>query len=168
MLQKLLKWLGFRHAEKGVVDPRAEKMEAMLVQLDSMQRLLDNGTWKGRRAAWRATKITSTHANMFHLINTIRSTTNAVMSKTKPQTSTRLSRKYLDNLSTTTLDGYLLDDFNMTCSPYAIMCELTSAVNDLVNNIRPLSNTDDTHYDYYLRQCTHLFTELELVIKAYL
>lgn len=149
-------------------DPRLKQMDLMLVIAGQLSRLIGNGYWKGRRVTWRTSKLTSVHANIFFLISAVRSTTNAVMSKTKPPQETRLSRKHADNLTAVTLDSYLVDDQGMSCQPKVIMCELLEAIDDLVNNIRTLEKTDDERFDYYLRQCTHLFVELEIIIKEYL
>lgn len=168
MLQKLISWLGFGRQDAVVPDERLAMMETMLMYRDRLQRLIGQHAWKGRRGTWRTSKLESVHKNIFYLIDTVRSTTNAVMSKSAPPREAILSRRYLDNLYPVTLDQYLTDEAGLTCDPESIMWELCKAIEDLANNIRMLDQTDSTYYDYYLRQCSTLFGELEIIIKAYL
>lgn len=166
--KRFLSWFGIGVEEVTPPDPRLNEMNSMLVFADRLSRLISSGNWKGRRVTWRTSTITSVHPNIYFLIHTVRSTTNAVMAKTKPPLETRLSRKYLDNLTTLSKDNYLVDDQGMSCQPEIIMRELLGAITDLVNNILELEKTDANYFDYYLRQCTNLFGELEIIIKEYL
>jgi hypothetical protein len=168
MFHRLLRWLGFGQGDAPAPDERLDKMNAMLVQVDRLRRLIGQHTWKGRRGTWRTSKLESVHPNIFYLINTVRSTTDAVISKSPPPREAILSRKFMDNLYPVTLDGYLTDEQGLTCPPETIMRELIKAIEDLVNNIRMYDQTDSTYYDYYLRQCSTLFGELEIITKTYL
>jgi len=168
MFKKLLSWIGFGQEDAPAPDERLDKMNAMLVQMDRLRRLIAQGTWKGRRGTWRTSKFESVHQNIFYLINTVRSTTDAVLSKSPPPREATLSRRFVDNLYPVTLDGYLTDEQGYTCAPETIMRELIKAIEDLVNNIRMYDQTDSTRFDYYLRQCSNLFGELEIITKTYL
>lgn len=161
------KYLGLWQEESPPPDPRLDKMNQMLTQADRLSRLVANGNWAGRRANWRTKKLTSVHPHIYSLIHTVRSTTNAVIARSKPTVETRLSRRHLDNLHTVTLDDYLVDDKGMGVAPLVIMRELLTSITDLVGNIRK-TKEDEEYYDYYLRQCTNLFDELEIIIKTYL
>jgi hypothetical protein len=167
MLERFLSWLGFGQEDASPRDERLDLMNSMLSQRDRMKRLIVQGTWKGRRGTWRTSKLTSVHKNIYYLIDTVRSTTNAVMSKTEPSMAATKSRRYLDNLYPVTLDNYLTDEQGLTCEPETIIRELIQAIEDLVNNIRAWEQKDGHRYEYYLRQCSHLFGELETIIKAY-
>lgn len=167
MWQKFLTFIGFGVEDAPPPDDRLDLMVSMLQHRDRMKRLIEQQTWKGRRGTWRTSKLMSVHPNIYYLIDTVRSTTNAVMSKSPPTREAKLSRRYLDNLYPVTLDNYLLDEQGMTCPPSVIMLELIKAIEDLVNNIRAIEQNDPTYFDYYLRQCSALFGELEIIIKAY-
>ena len=168
MLQRFLSWIGFGQEDAPAPDERLDKMQSMLNTVDRMRRLIGQGTWKGRRGTWRTSKLESVHPNIFYLINTVRSTTDAILSKTSPPKDAKLSRRYIDNLYPVTLDQYLIDEQGQTCPPETIMRELLEAIADMVNNIRMLDQTDPNNYDYYLRVCSNLFGELEIITKAYL
>jgi hypothetical protein len=149
-------------------DPLADRMTSMLDVLGRFASLLAQHRWKGRRVTWRTSTITSVHSDIYNLIDTVRSTTHAVMVKGKPETTTRLSRRFVDNLTTTTLDGYLVDEQGMSTEPSVIMQELITAVRELVANINLCKESDAMNYEWYLAQCSNLFVELEIVFKAYL
>lgn len=169
LFARFKKWLGFGQEEAPPPDPKLDKMNQMLSFADRLGRLLSMGNWKGRQAKWRTTKLVSVHPNIYSLIHTVRSTTNAVIAKSKPTVETRLSRRVLDNCHTVSMDDYLVDDKGMGFAPEIIMRELLTSINDLVGNIRKLKEENDEEYfDYYLRQCTNLFDELEIIIKTYL
>lgn len=172
MLQRFMNWLGFGEQKDASVVPDTrlglEQFNAMLEMHGRLTRLIGQHTWKGRRVTWRTSKLESVHMNVFYLIDTVRSATNAVISKTQLSREAKLSRRYTDNLFPVTLDQYLIDEQGMTCDSETIMRELLKAIEDLVNNIRMLEQSSEEYFDYYLRQCSTLFTELEIIIKAYL
>lgn len=168
MLQRFLSWIGFGQEDAPAPDERLDKMQSMLNTVDRMRRLIGQGTWKGRRGTWRTSKLESVHPNIFYLINTVRSTTDAIISRTSPPKDAKLSRRFIDNLYPVTLDQYLIDEQGQTCTPETIMRELLEAIADMANNICVLDQTDPNQYDYYLRACSNLFGELEIITKAYL
>lgn len=168
MLVKILKWLCFGWAALPPADKRVDGMLTMLYYINRLAKQISNESWKGRQPHWRLTQVSSVHSNIYYLLHTVRHTTLSVMSRTKPSVETRLSRRVADNLTTVSLDSYLTDDHGMTCPPQVVMMELAVATRELVNNIRELEKTDEDYYDYYLRQCSNLFTELEIITKAYL
>lgn len=168
MLLRFLKWLCFGWAVLPPADKRVDGMYAMLFYINRLAKRISNESWKGRQPHWRVTKVSSVHLNVYYLLRAVRNTTLAVMAKSKPSIETRLSRRVPDNLTTVSLDTYLTDEYGMSCPPQVVMMELIVAARELVNNIRELGKTDDEYYDYYLRQCSNLFTELEIITKAYL
>ena len=165
---RLKEWLGFGKEDVPPPDPRLEKMLQVTNTADRLGRLIAGGHWKGRRTSWRTAKLVSVHPDIYSLIHTMRTTTHAVISKGKPTVETRLSRRVKDNLYEKTLDAYLIDEKGMSFTPDIIMLELLKEIRILRENIMAYETTDDNRFDYYLRQCTNLFDELEYIIKAYL